>query len=98
MHFGNIGLPALRSKDWQVAFTDGRNARNWRPRWDGAIDRWRAGMMNDEFNESAQEATVSPDKDSREPESGGEAWCNDELALDGPGEGGAEDETPIAED
>src|SRR5580698_58099 len=43
-------------------------------------------------------ANVFLDEDERELESGAEAWCNDELALDRPGETEVEDETLVAEE
>jgi hypothetical protein len=44
------------------------------------------------------EATIPVDVDEWDPELGREAWCDNELALDGPEEAGTEDETPMAED
>src|SRR5580698_1809103 len=43
-------------------------------------------------------ANVFLDEDERELESGAEAWCNDELALDRPGETEVEDETLVVEE
>jgi hypothetical protein len=55
--------------------------------------------MMDEEEDGLTEAALAADEDGREPESGGEAWCNDELALDQtPGEAAVEDETLILEE
>jgi hypothetical protein len=54
-------------------------------------------MMDSEVDGAAEAAALPPDEEGWEPESGGEAWCNDELALDEPRDGVAEDETVIGE-
>ncbi|SPE41201.1 hypothetical protein SBA7_1540003 [Candidatus Sulfotelmatobacter sp. SbA7] len=54
-------------------------------------------MMDEEEDGLAEAATFSWDEDGWEP-GGGEAWCDDELALDPPGEGVAEDETLTLEE
>ncbi len=55
-------------------------------------------MMDDEEDELTNTETFPTGKGRTEPESGGEAWCNDELALDTPREGVPEDETLIVEE
>jgi DNA-directed RNA polymerase specialized sigma24 family protein len=54
-------------------------------------------MMDDEV-EGAIEAATIPTEEDWDPELGREAWCNNELALDGPGEEITEDETLIVEE
>jgi hypothetical protein len=55
-------------------------------------------MRNDEGDELAEAAGISPGEDGGVAESGGEAWCNDELALDQPGEEVEEEETLVVEE
>lgn len=55
-------------------------------------------MMDDKVEGLAETAAFAPDEDSWVPESGGEAWCNDELALDQAGETVTEDETLMVEE
>jgi hypothetical protein len=50
-------------------------------------------MTNEEEDGLGEAATYSWEEDGWEPGSGGEAWCDDELALDQPGEGVVEDES-----
>ena len=54
--------------------------------------------MDSDVDALAEATAISPGGDNWEPVSGGEAWCNDELALDAPREGVTEDETLIVEE
>jgi hypothetical protein len=55
-------------------------------------------MMEDEVGEAAEAAAVLWGEDGWDPGSGGEAWCNNELALDGSREAVSEDEALMAEE
>jgi hypothetical protein len=55
-------------------------------------------MKDDEVDRLPQAAAPSPGEEGWEPESGGEVWCNDELALDESRETATEDETLIVEE
>lgn len=55
-------------------------------------------MMNSDVDPLGVGAISSPDESSWAPESGGEAWCEDELALDGAAGTMVEDETLVLEE
>lgn len=55
-------------------------------------------MMDEEVDGLPEAEALPPDEDDCEPGSGGEAWCNDELALEQPVEAVSEDETLSLED
>jgi hypothetical protein len=57
-----------------------------------------ARMMDEGEDGLTDAAALLPDENAWDPGSGGEAWCNDELALDQTGEAAAEDETLILEE
>jgi len=54
-------------------------------------------MMDDEVD-GPTEAEIPPDEDDPQLHSGGEVWCDDELALDQPREAVVEDETHMIEE
>jgi hypothetical protein len=54
-------------------------------------------MMDDEVD-GPTEAEILPDEDGLQLHSGGEVWCDDELALDQPREAVVEDETIVIEE
>jgi hypothetical protein len=55
-------------------------------------------MRDDEVEELEEAMALPPGGDAWEQESGVEAWCNDELALEEAGEVGGEDETQMVEE
>ncbi|MGO9123958.1 MAG: hypothetical protein ACLP6G_03635 [Terriglobales bacterium] len=50
-------------------------------------------MTESEMDEEVEAATLTAGEDDGEPESGVEAWCNDELAMDQSAEAATDDET-----
>jgi hypothetical protein len=54
-------------------------------------------MMDDEVD-GPTGAEILPDEDGLHPHSGGEVWCDDELALDQPREAVVEDEPLVIEE
>jgi DNA-directed RNA polymerase specialized sigma24 family protein len=55
-------------------------------------------MIDDEVDGATEAAAIWTGEEGWDPELGREAWCNNELALDGSGEELTEDETLIVEE